>query len=78
MNLLSGSRTPVDTNTWRTAIGFFWVLVWVHGFFFIWIPQVHSILFLTANNNFIIVIYGIFLRRKLRSDGNFISPCELN
>ena len=33
MNLLSGSRTPIDTNTWRTAIGFFWVLVWVHGFF---------------------------------------------
>ena len=46
--------------------------------FFIWIPQVHSIWFLTADNNFIFVKYGIFIRRKLRSDGIFISPCELN
>ena len=28
-------------------------------------PQVHSILFFTANNNFIFIIYGIFIQRKL-------------
>ena len=28
-------------------------------------PQVHSILFFTANNNFVFIIYGIFIQRKL-------------
>ena len=40
------------------------MFVWVRAFF-IWMPQVHSILFFTANNNFVFIIYGIFIQRKL-------------
>ena len=79
MNLFSFSRMSVDANTWRAALELFWKVIMGSYVFYLTIFFRYLLYsFFVTLFNFVLVIYGKFIRQELMSHSISISLCGLN
>ena len=79
MNLFSFSRMSVDANTWRAALELFCKVIMLSYVFYLTIFFRFLLYSFFVNLfNFVLVIYGKFIRQELMSHSISISLCGLN
>ena len=69
----------VDANTWRAALELFWKVIMGSYVFYLTIFFRYLLYsFFVTLFNFVLVIYGKFIRQELMSHSISISLCGLN